>query len=866
MSTVKAKSSKAKETPVKAAVKAAPVKAAAKAAAKTVSKKATTSESPKKTVKKVSSVKKEDKSDNTVDKKVDNTVDNTDNTDNTENKTENNTENKTENIVEKKFKPLELQKFDKIMEDNELEEIKKKIKILWDKPDWNKKMTDIVEMIKLCKEYLCGGGVLTSEEYNLIDGNIGDSTYRSPGLTKKEIFEGFSSFYNTCGYPDERVITALNSSKSDDLLKMFLEKHDNIITLEYLIELCEKHQKKIIDDSSITVDYDSKTFMSVFENKKEKALINISDDVYKMLVSHKRVAINSKFVSIVAEYGKKSTLEYLVMAGGIIDGDILDSACRSTIDRHAKMNFLLTNKILPEERHFNTIIKMENQYNYRRGGIVRRNENENSTKNCIEELIKYGYHFTYPNMLECILKSVVISKIDRFGFVFDERYLIACAKTGVYPYEVDIKPNMKVLEAECDKPGNLTIIKRIYNQIKGIPSSICIENACKYKNNFATVNFLVSKDCPVTIQCVQNVANSLGSKLLNSVLDVYMKNNTKDSDKLTIENSFNTYKKTSKSSKSKDNKKETDENADKNADEKSNENKDESNNNEDDELLQLEQKLTEIEKQLIDEGITDNIVEFRNIPQKYNLYCRLYSYIPESLTKLLNLDARNKKINFLDLVTHIIKYCSAKKLIEGDSINVEGPLKYKDISKVMIDDIQKWVYSLVYDEKDVIEHMNGMEHLQVFEDSSEVGQTSEISQDDDEIDEDEEDNEENEEEDEEDESDEDSEEEKPKAKGAKAKGAKAKGAKAKGAKPKGSASASASVDSKSTKSTKSARSVSSVSSVSKTKLSVVKAVKADVKDLSSKVKSAKPKTSKVKAVKKIVAKSDDEDEIDLIKF
>ena len=48
-------------------------------------------------------------------------------------------------------------------------------------------------------------------------------------------------------------------------------------------------------------------------------------------------------------------------------------------------------------------------------------------------------------MLKCLEKGIIIPNIERFNFKFDDQYMVICTGLGAYPYNVDVKPTMKIL-------------------------------------------------------------------------------------------------------------------------------------------------------------------------------------------------------------------------------------------------------------------------------------------------------------------------------------------------------------------------------------------------------------------------------------
>jgi hypothetical protein len=602
--------------------------------------------------------------------------------------------------------------------DAQLDAIFSKIDAVFKKSYWSRNTNDSISMIGWCTEYLTNGRVFTVDNYNTLDSVLMDSySYRSSGIQSHQVCAAFVEFYKKCDYPASRMPKIINKAKNLDLFKIYLEKNGNSITLEALIDIeSPELQAHAVQNDDITVEYDQTAFDKAFKTiKTVDSTVTISPAVFKMIVDTRQVELTTDFVKMVAIYSDKETLEYVVVKGGMINANVLEAACKSTIDRKLKIQFILCNKVIPEKDHFDSILESTTDTYYYRGGKRQRNYNRNHTndeedaKECIEELINSGYNFTYENMLECLRNSIILRNIERFSFKFDEKYMIACAKIGTYPYNVDIKPTMGILEAECDKGGNLTSVRKTYNQIKKTPSEKCMENACKYKNNIATIKFLKQKGCQFNAQCVQNIANAVGNRTLCLAVDGFVKQ-IKDGQTIVTNNPNATSAKEKATKDKKVNKVKTDE-----SDEDVSESESESNSEEiiektslDAEVKvdqNLENELEGLEDELIGEGVdTDNITHFKPIPTDFDLYTKVYDKLNAKMMKALKLNAKSKNINFMDLIILLVTYCSEQKMVKGTQIEIDEKMKdflqYKDVTKVNMDDIQRWVYALVIEGSD----------------------------------------------------------------------------------------------------------------------------------------------------------------------
>jgi hypothetical protein len=610
----------------------------------------------------------------------------------------------------------------------QLQAIYTRIKAIWDKSYWNRNTNDSMNMLKGCQEYLASGGVFTDSDWNKTIGVLTNDSYsyRGSGINNPDVLKTFVQLYRVCTVPDKFIPNLVAKSKSGDILTEYVRNHNMKIDLKFLVQFDKTIQDSLLTTEGINVEYDQKMLISVMgsstdasgdeydsdEDAEGDGDYTISDSVYKMIVDQRKVEVDSNFMKNVASEANQTTLEYITARGGVLDTDVMNRACRSSVDRLKKVRFILENKVQPEQKHFDSLIAATNaSYHYRRGKRVRnyyynnRNKNtEDNTRDCIEELIKVGYDFTYEDLLQCLEESVIIRDIERFNFDFDDKYMVICAEIGCYPYKVDVKPTMAILEAECGKGGNLSMVKKTYAQIKQTPSAKCMENACKHKNNIATIRFLQEKGGTFTVKCLENIADAVGNRTLELVVENFAKQVKEGKIKVSYEQdeSGDTKNKATKSAKvSKTKTPESDESSDEseNADEESDAPKaDDADANQN-----IEDELDDLEEELIEEGVVvANITHFRPIPADFSLYTKVYEKVPKKMKTALKLNAKNKDMNFMDLIQAIILYCAEQKMLKETSIDIGKAdfLKYQDVTTINIDDIQRWVYALVIEEEE----------------------------------------------------------------------------------------------------------------------------------------------------------------------
>jgi hypothetical protein len=213
-----------------------------------------------------------------------------------------------------------------------------------------------------------------------------------------------------------------------------------------------------------------------------------------------------------------SDIHILVFDSGIeLNKDILLLACSSR--NIAAIKFLLNNKIEPDKECFDALVNQDPDKSFY--DLIRyRQRSKEICSGVIDIFIIYGYNLTYDDVITATINKIKINDIEKFGFEFDEKYSEVCCQVGFNPYNKIIY-NVKCLEYECARAGNLTIIKKIIKL--GIkPNTKCVENACSLKSNLQTIKFLIDNGAILSLACIQNICNILGNKCINHVVNTYV--------------------------------------------------------------------------------------------------------------------------------------------------------------------------------------------------------------------------------------------------------------------------------------------------------------------------------------------------------
>jgi hypothetical protein len=198
------------------------------------------------------------------------------------------------------------------------------------------------------------------------------------------------------------------------------------------------------------------------------------------------------------------------------------------------VNFLLDCGIQPTEQVFHAAINHKKTYYvkddriYYQYGYNAKFKEDMGKSEIVNLLCDYGYNLTYNNLLEATEQRVLIKNIEKYNFNFDNEFMKIANKTNFYPnYKTTNLYNIEILEEECKKTGNLTVIKKIIKS--GVKPNIkCLEFACQNHSNTNshTINYLIN-DCGImpNKQCLENAILYSTNKPLTIIYQNLIKNN-----------------------------------------------------------------------------------------------------------------------------------------------------------------------------------------------------------------------------------------------------------------------------------------------------------------------------------------------------
>lgn len=261
-----------------------------------------------------------------------------------------------------------------------------------------------------------------------------------------------------------------------------------------------------------------------------KALMNAIIANNKNTVTNllnKKVIPTVEMLCCAIENKHKDIIEILLNFNVPITEMVLVSACK--IKSRSLIQKFISSGIIPTKACFDALLinfdNLDLFYDYDRDIM--------STQDGIDFLITNDYKLTYEDVLQAMEKKIKINNIEKFNFVFDEKYMTKCVELNFFPYDIPLKckPSTEDLEKACTKRNNMITIKKLIKQ-GAKPNSRCLVNVCKFNHHYQTMKFLINHGAIVDLECLELICNYYGNATLKMIFDNYKNNinNVVDSD------------------------------------------------------------------------------------------------------------------------------------------------------------------------------------------------------------------------------------------------------------------------------------------------------------------------------------------------
>ncbi len=307
--------------------------------------------------------------------------------------------------------------------------------------------------------------------------------------------------------------------------------------------LCKNNQLIIIN-TTINNNYYGRSNLATEENFKISTEFN-SKIILHLINSKVKVTKKAINYALIHKISPNIIKQLITMGPGLCT-DYLIAACHG--QNKEMIEFLLDNKIVPTSDCIkalftsavnNDIIDINEKYGknmfYEKSVPVSPKDSIN-IKNITELLnilLNYNYTITYDDLIFITKYYVTIPNIQKYNLTFDNKFLEICSEIGFYPpYDHNIKPDIRCLQKECIKSGNLQAIKELVLKQKIKPDNICIQNACIHKANLPTIRFLVDNNASVDYIALKNIISITGNSSTNFVMEEFIKQYLKDMEEL----------------------------------------------------------------------------------------------------------------------------------------------------------------------------------------------------------------------------------------------------------------------------------------------------------------------------------------------
>lgn len=198
-------------------------------------------------------------------------------------------------------------------------------------------------------------------------------------------------------------------------------------------------------------------------------------------------------INLLFKYGAEPNKECLNLACVIKDKSVIEK--------------FLTYKIKPDHKCFKALIG-EAYYHK----CKQQSKDADHIAELIDLLASNGYELTLDDVFDALKAGYYINNIKQYNFKIDKTFMEKCYKIGYFPYkDIEVKPDIELLRAECRKSGNLTNIKQLVRQ--GLePDFNCLRDACSVGSNIGTIRYLIEvKKIDPDLQCIKNLADTLNS-------------------------------------------------------------------------------------------------------------------------------------------------------------------------------------------------------------------------------------------------------------------------------------------------------------------------------------------------------------------
>jgi len=348
-----------------------------------------------------------------------------------------------------------------------------------------------------------------------------------------------SNDYNTYSYSNNTFI---------NIFKIILDMYNNNLNIDHnkILNIIYYSCYNLLIDKNEGENFYNK-FDGTLENKKKlKEILNI-------YYSSKNININYEtFINAMVYDNYDDAIKFISSKNVKITNSSLNDflnilinnkniiiSYKKTSDLQKCLTFFIENCNDYTNIDLNIIIEktIKNFYSTRVDTLKSEN-----IKIIINNLIDFGCKLNEESFILLIKSKIFINDPKKCGInINNDKILAEFYSNSFNPYNLKFKYTLDLLRSECNKSGNLKKIKDICKTIE--PDIICLENACKLRNNINTVKYLCDiKKLKPTINCIAYILINIGKTYDNYIVENYFKNKQDKGIKQQLENNNNELK------------------------------------------------------------------------------------------------------------------------------------------------------------------------------------------------------------------------------------------------------------------------------------------------------------------------------------
>jgi len=305
----------------------------------------------------------------------------------------------------------------------------------------------------------------------------------------------------------------ISTMTGHDIIRCYI-KNNGVFNIEQTMILMNSISLNNIDElrcSMINIIEENDVFAITDDLIEYATFIPLNKYIYRCIT--KNYKINQKsFYNIIRYSNDIELCKIGNNMGNKIDIKCLENACYSKNKKI--LEFVLNYKIIPNQKCCEIIFEFEHFHNFENQNIYLYQEQDiyhinvpfyvyllrtiskedyYNSKELINILCEYGYILSKEDFLLALKNKVLIEQfqINVNDTEFMKLYYNICTSTSFYPYFINKNfpiPTIECLYNECNKKGNLKIIKLLCNIIK--PDLKCLEIAKNIKKNVLTIKYL----------------------------------------------------------------------------------------------------------------------------------------------------------------------------------------------------------------------------------------------------------------------------------------------------------------------------------------------------------------------------------------